>query len=379
MRSELPSFPLDPSQPLDRSEVETTQHVPALRAEANGTMEIAAGDVLDVLDVADVSPKRDANGTMEITPGDVLEVTAAAGALAAAPPSARVPVAPITAPLPLSAPTPTPLPMPAALPAPTPLPMRAALAMPIPSPIGVTPAPAPAPTPSPAGMTGVLPAWPFTAQPAPSSRAALPSHASESPPVDDAASTWTLQVQAWRRPGPWTGRRLRGALITAGVLGFAVLVSVAALVVHLARVTHAADPADDPTAAATLVGRDAAARLAEAAATREGEGAMSVSTGAAAEATAPDPSSPDALPIAGRGTKASSAHHAAAPAAPASGGQGWLRTNGAEHGELVFVDGVLAGKSPAPIHVACGAHNVSVGSGARHRVVVPCGGTVAVR
>jgi len=364
MRSELPSFPLDPSQPLDRSEVETRQHVPALRAEANGTMEIAVGDVLDVVDLADVSPKRDANGTMEITPGDVLEVTAAAGALAAAPPSA--------------------------LPAPTPLPMRAAIAMPIPSPIVVAPAPAPAPAPTPtpsaAGMTGVLPAWPFTAQPAPSSRAALPSHASESPPVDDAASTWTLQVQAWRRPGPWTGRRLRGALITAGVLGFAVLVSVAALVVHLVRVTHAADPADDPTAAATLVGRDAAARLAEAAATREGEGAMSVSTGAAAEAAAPDPSSPDALPIAGRGASASAtpsshAHHAAvaAPAAPASGGQGWLRTNGAEHGELVFVDGVLAGKSPAPIHVACGAHNVSVGSGARHRVVVPCGGTVAVR
>lgn len=106
-------------------------------------------------------------------------------------------------------------------------------------------------------------------------------------------------------------------------------------------------------------------------------------------ASAPAPAAAPALAAAAAAAPASAAAAAsaaapasAAAAAPASDipeGKGALKTTEARGGRRIFVDGRTVGQTPATVLVACGVHEVKIGSSGRpSQIDVPCRGEVAV-
>jgi hypothetical protein len=61
-----------------------------------------------------------------------------------------------------------------------------------------------------------------------------------------------------------------------------------------------------------------------------------------------------------------------------SGGKGVVRTWSAANGKPVVIDGVIAATAPSPVTVACGEHEIQVGSGPTKKVNVPCNGSITV-
>lgn len=96
---------------------------------------------------------------------------------------------------------------------------------------------------------------------------------------------------------------------------------------------------------------------------------------------APAPSSTASAVAAPRSASSGSEEHAAARAdlPPAPSGKGYVLTPESEKGHRLFVNGRFRGAAGTPLLVACGTHEVKIGSaGAPRDVSVPCGGSVSV-
>jgi len=66
-----------------------------------------------------------------------------------------------------------------------------------------------------------------------------------------------------------------------------------------------------------------------------------------------------------------------APAIDAA--MGVIKTTGTAPGRRIFVDDKTLGQTPESVTVACGTHNVKLGSsGKPQKIDVPCGGEISV-